>query len=227
MTLKDDDTFGRRLKRYTKVSLSAGKIAAQLAGDRYLGTSADPSKRAKQFMESLGDLKGPVMKIAQLLATIPDFLPDEYVTELLQLQANAPAMGWLFVKRRMRTELGLEWESKFKSFEKPAAAAASLGQVHRATSLEGKSLACKLQYPDMSSAVEADLKQFKIVLALYEQTNKAVLTKGVFQEIAERLREELDYELEAKHIALYTKILQPKPQVHLPIVHPELSTKRL
>ena len=76
-----------------------------------------------------------------------------------QLQANAPAMGWPFVRRRMAGELGPDWQSRFKSFEREAARAASLGQVHRAVALDGTPLACKLQYPDMGSAVEADLRQ--------------------------------------------------------------------
>ena len=87
------------------------------------------------------------MKVAQLLATIPDALPDEYVRELVTLQANAPAMGWPFVRRRMAGELGPDWQSRFRSFEREAARAASLGQVHRAVALDGTQLACKLQYP--------------------------------------------------------------------------------
>ena len=81
------------------------------------------------------------MKVAQIMATVPDALP-EYVQELQQLQANAPAMGWPFVKRRMAAELGAGWLARFAAFEHEAAAAASLGQVHRATSHEKKLLAC-------------------------------------------------------------------------------------
>ena len=76
------------------------------------------------------------MKVAQLLATIPDALPAEYASELMKLQSQAPPMGWAFVKRRMSAELGAGWESKFKSFEHHPAAAASLGQVHRARALD-------------------------------------------------------------------------------------------
>src|SRR5690606_35018031 len=82
--------------------------------------------------------KGPLMKAAQLLATIPDALPPEYARELAQLQANAPAMGWAFVRRRMASELGPDWQSKFARFDKEASFAASLGQVHRATLLDGR-----------------------------------------------------------------------------------------
>merc|ERR1712185_624149 len=99
------------------------------------------------------------MKAAQLLASIPDALPKEYAEDLRQLQSNAPPMGWTFVKRRMKAELGPDWQGRFAEFEREAAAAASLGQVHRAVLHDGTKVACKLQFPDMSSAVEADLRQ--------------------------------------------------------------------
>jgi predicted unusual protein kinase regulating ubiquinone biosynthesis (AarF/ABC1/UbiB family) len=92
------------------------------------------------------------MKVAQLMATIPDALPAEYVAELGKLQNQAPPMGWAFVKRRMTAELGPDWQRKFASFEHHPAAAASLGQVHRARAHDGSALACKLQYADMQSA---------------------------------------------------------------------------
>src|SRR5258707_11438635 len=142
---------------------------------------------------ALGGIKGTLMKVAQLLATIPDALPEEYVRELIQLQANAPAMGWPFVRRRMMGELGPDWPGRFKSFEHEAARAASLGQVHRAVAKDGRALACKLQYPDMGSAVEADLSQLKFILSLYERYDRAISTAEIHAEIGERLREELDY----------------------------------
>src|SRR3546814_13652219 len=83
-------------------------------------------------------------------------------------------MCWPFVRRRMATELGPDWQKRFARFEKEAAHAASLGQVHRATALDGRALACKLQYPDMGSAVEADLRQLRLVFAIYERGDRAV-----------------------------------------------------
>ncbi len=109
-----------------------------------------------------------------MLATIPDALPAEYAGELAQLQSNAPPMGWPFVRRRMAAELGPDWQKRFKSFEHEAAAAASLGQVHRAIGHDGRLLACKLQYPDMQSAVEADLHQLKLIFAVYRRYDRAI-----------------------------------------------------
>jgi predicted unusual protein kinase regulating ubiquinone biosynthesis (AarF/ABC1/UbiB family) len=85
----------------------------------------------------------------------PDALPPEYADELASLQADAPAMGWLFTRRRMVAELGPDWQQKLQSFSREAVSAASLGQVHRAVDLEGNQLAMKLQYPDMASAIDA------------------------------------------------------------------------
>jgi predicted unusual protein kinase regulating ubiquinone biosynthesis (AarF/ABC1/UbiB family) len=154
-------------------------------------------------------------------------LPEEYVRELIQLQANAPAMGWPFVRRRMMGELGPNWEKRFTRFEREAARAASLGQVHRAVALDGTPLACKLQYPDMSAAVEADLRQLKLAMSLYERYDRAVSTAAIHAEIAERLREELDYRREAAHMRLYREILKDEPGVAVPRPIEDLSTRRL
>ncbi|MEO0618318.1 MAG: AarF/ABC1/UbiB kinase family protein [Pseudomonadota bacterium] len=162
-----------------------------------------------------------------MLSTIPDLVPPEYAAELSQLQSQAPAMGWPFVKRRMQAELGPGWQARFASFEKEAAAAASLGQVHRATSLDGRALACKLQYPEMQSAVEADLAQFELAVSLYKRVDSAIDPSQMGEEIGARLREELDYDLEARHIALYSGIMADEPRIEVPNVLSELSTNRL
>jgi predicted unusual protein kinase regulating ubiquinone biosynthesis (AarF/ABC1/UbiB family) len=209
------------------VSTAVGGIAARLAGERYLGMKLDRGRHAADLKAALGGIKGPLMKVAQLLATIPDALPKEYVNELVQLQADAPSMGWPFVKRRMASELGPDWQKRFASFEHEAARAASLGQVHRAVGLDGRRLACKLQYPDMQSAVEADLSQLKFAMSLYERYDRAVSTGEIHAEIAERLREELDYEREARHIALYRRMLAKERGVSVPEIVGALSTRRL
>jgi predicted unusual protein kinase regulating ubiquinone biosynthesis (AarF/ABC1/UbiB family) len=187
----------------------------------------DRSKNASELAAALGGLKGPIMKVAQLMATIPDALPPEYTTELAKLQSDAPPMGWAFVKRRMIAELGIDWQRKFSTFEHHPAAAASLGQVHRARALDGSDLACKLQYPDMQSAVEADLQQLQWLFAIHRRMDPAIDTREIAKEIGARVREELDYGREAKHVALYRHILAGQQQVRVPRVWPELSTRRL
>jgi predicted unusual protein kinase regulating ubiquinone biosynthesis (AarF/ABC1/UbiB family) len=232
--MADDEgpSLGGRLGRYARVGTSVGGLAVRLAGERYLGWTLDRDKHASDLKAALGGLKGPLMKAAQLLATIPDALPPEYARELAQLQANAPAMGWAFVKRRMASELGPDWQAKFQKFDKEASFAASLGQVHHAIlpashPLGGREVAAKLQYPDMASALEADLDQLKVVFAIGQRFDPAIRTDEIQAEIRTRLREELDYRREAKHVALYRHMLCDEPNVHVPETVPDYSTDRL
>ena len=225
--MSEDDTLVGRVRRYTRVSSAVGGLAARLAGERYLGISIDKGRHAVELRRALGGLKGPLMKVAQIMSTIPQALPREYAEELAQLQANAPAMGWPFVKRRMTAELGPDWPARFASFAHEAAAAASLGQVHKASTADGTPLACKLQYPDMASAVEADLNQLKLIFAIYRRYDRGIDPSEVLAEIAERLREELDYERELKHLRLYRAMLSGEPGILVAAPHADLCTRRL
>src|ERR1700683_178432 len=225
--MSDEDSFTGRVRRYARVGTAMSGLAARLAGEGYLASGLARGRHVADLKAALGGIKGPLMKVAQLLATIPDALPEEYVRELIQLRSNAPAMGWPFVRRRMMGELGPDWEKRFKSFEHEAARAASLGQVHRAVALDGTRLACKLQYPEMASAVEADLRQLRLAMGLYERYDRAVSTADIHAEIAARLREELDYGREAAHMRLYREILRDETKVAVPEPVAALSTKRL
>jgi predicted unusual protein kinase regulating ubiquinone biosynthesis (AarF/ABC1/UbiB family) len=226
-TDRERNRLTARAKRYARVGANVGGVAARMAGQRYLGMKKDRGGNALALATALGGLKGPIMKVAQLLATIPDAVPLEYANELMKLQSEAPPMGWAFVKRRMSAELGADWQAKFKSFEHQPAAAASLGQVHRAVAKDSSALACKLQYPDMQSAVEADLNQLGVLFAIRRRFDTAIDTTEIAKEIGERLREELDYEREAKHVALYRDMLRKRDDIRVPQVRPELSTRRL
>ncbi len=219
--------FSARAARYARVGANVGGVAARYAGRRFLGGDGDRASDASALASALGRLKGPLMKVAQLMATVPDLLPPEYAAELQKLQSEAPPMGWAFVKRRMMAELGAGWEKKFAGFEHHPAAAASLGQVHRAQAHDGSALACKLQYPDMQSAVEADLQQLQWLLALRRHFASAIDTTEIAKEIGARVREELDYRREAMHVALYRKMLDGVDCVRVPRAWPELSTGRL
>jgi predicted unusual protein kinase regulating ubiquinone biosynthesis (AarF/ABC1/UbiB family) len=219
--------LGGRFRRYARVTGTMGNLALKMAGERYLGIKIDREEHAAKLRDALGGLKGPLMKVAQILATIPEALPREYAEQLANLQTDAPSMGWLFVKRRMAAELGPEWQSRFADFEKTASAAASLGQVHRATSHDGVKLACKLQYPDMASAVQADLRQLKLIFSLYERYDKAISTSDIHSELAERLEEELNYKREAANMRLYRDMLEGVDGAHVPDTIDDLSSERL
>lgn len=223
----EDNRLSKRLQRYAQVGSNVGGAAAKMAGARLLGVGIDRQANAEDIARALGGLKGPIMKVAQLLATIPEALPPEYAAELSQLQSDAPPMGKGFVRRRMAAELGADWRGRFVDFDQQAAAAASLGQVHRATAIDGQSVAVKLQYPDMQSAIEADLKQLQILFALHKRMDPVIDTSEMLKEIGARVREELDYVREARHMRLYRDILADEPLVQVPEPIEYLSTNRL
>ena len=216
--------FSKRVARYANLGTSAGSIALKFLGTRLLNKEHD--KNAEDLKNILGSLKGPIMKIAQLLSTVPDLLPEEYVNELTKLQSNAPPMGWNFVKRRMKNELGFDWLDSFDSFEKEPFAAASLGQVHRAV-YKGENVVCKLQYPDMNSIVDADVNQLKLIFSIYKKIDSSIDTSEIQKEISVRIKEELEYKQEQKHIQLFNLIFNEFNEVRIPKVYKEISTNRL
>ena len=224
---RERNRFSARLSRTAKVGANLTGAAAAFGAARLVGGDGADAQIAAALKAALGRTKGPLMKVAQMLSTIPDLLPPEYAEELASLQSGAPSMGWPFVRRRMRAELGETWEGKFKTFSHEAAAAASLGQVHRAIALDGQPLACKLQYPDMTSAVESDLAQLQTILGLVKRLGRYIDPSAIGEEISDRLREELDYAREAAHMRLYREMLAPFSAVAIPEPIADLSTGRL
>lgn len=222
-----EDGFGKRLARFARVSAGLTGVAARGAGRRLTGTDVFSAKNAADLTRVLGNLRGPVMKVAQFVATVPGVLPPDVAAPLLTLQSSAPPMGAAFVRRRMEAELGKDWEKKFKSFDRNAAAAASLGQVHRATAKDGRALACKLQYPAMDAAVEADVRQLKTALGIQRSFDGTIDTREFVTEISARLEEELDYKREAAHMKLYAIMLKDRADIAVPAPVEALSTKRL
>jgi predicted unusual protein kinase regulating ubiquinone biosynthesis (AarF/ABC1/UbiB family) len=223
----DGGNFFGEVRRFARTSGAVGGIAARITGERVFGIKTNQARHAEDLKSILGGLKGPMMKVAQFLSTVPDALPPEYAAQLAELQSNAPPMGWAFVRRRMAGELGADWERKFQSFGKEAAAAASLGQVHRATLPDGTDVACKLQYPDMPSTVEADLRQLRMAMAVYKRMDNAIIQDDIYAELVERLREELDYTREAAQMRLYRAMLADVPDVNVPEPVAEYTTRRL
>src|SRR6201984_3584448 len=204
---REKNRFTTRARRYARVGANVGGVAARLAGARLFGLALDRGKNAAELAAALGGLKGPIMKVAQLISTIPDALPPEYAAELAKLQSQAPPMGWAFVKRRMTAELGADWQEKFASFEHQPAAAASLGQVHRAQAPSGEALACKVLYPHRRPPVEPDFQQLQGIFAIHRRMDPTIDTTEIAKEIGARIREELDYRRELKHALLYGAML--------------------
>ena len=216
-----------RVARFTQVGVGLTGAAATFGASRLFGAGDADARNARALKEALGKLKGPMMKVAQMFATVPDLLPPEFAKELAELQTNAPAMSSVFVRRRMAAELGPDWAGRFAEFDLKPAAAASLGQVHRAVGHDGRPLAVKLQYPDMLSAVESDLGQMRAILSIGRRLFAAIDTTEIAKEIGDRIREELDYGREAKAMALYRTFFAGRDDIAVPDPVPELSTGRL
>jgi predicted unusual protein kinase regulating ubiquinone biosynthesis (AarF/ABC1/UbiB family) len=221
------DRLSSRLSRFAKVGAGLSAAGASYGANLLFAGDSATERNAKLVRDALGRLKGPLMKVAQVMSTVPDLLPPEFAKELSELQANAPPMGSGFVRRRMAAELGPDWQARFKSFELEAAAAASLGQVHRAVDLDGRALAVKLQYPEMESALESDLSQMRTLLSIGRTVYGAIDTSEISAEVTERLREELDYAREAKHMALYRGFFDARDDISVPEPIFGLSSKRL
>lgn len=221
------DRLSGRIGRFAKVGAGLGAAGASYGANLLFSGDGADARNAKLLKEALGRLKGPMMKAAQMFSTVPDLLPSELAKELSELQTNAPSMGASFVRRRMAAELGPDWASRFQSFDLNAAAAASLGQVHRATGPDGRALAVKLQYPDMQSAVESDLGQLRVLFALFKRLDGSIDPTAIADEVGDRLREELDYVREARHMALYKAFLHDRGDIAVPEPIFALSTRRL
>ena len=221
------DRLSGRMARFARVGAGLSGAAATFGANALFATGDAEARNARALKETLGRLKGPLMKVAQMFATVPDLLPPEFSAQLTELQTNAPAMGPAFVRRRMAAELGPDWQSRFAAFDLTPAAAASLGQVHRATAHDGRALAVKLQYPEMQSAVESDLGQLRVLFGLGRQMFGAIDTREVITEISERLREELDYVHEARSMSLYRAFFADRADIAVPAPRPQLSTGRL
>lgn len=223
--MNDDASLGQRISRIASVSATIGIAATKGMGAKVLGRDElIPSI----ITDALGKLKGPAMKVGQILAMVPGMLPDDMAESLMQLHSNAPSMGWPFVRRRMAFELGADWQSNFQHFEPHAAAAASLGQVHRARLTSGEVVACKLQYPNMPNIIRGDLDQLRFLLKMYMQAVPILNTTHIQEEIKDRLQEELDYTLELKHTEYFQQIFRnANLPVRIPNTFPDLSTHRL
>ena len=222
-----EDGLTQRLSRLVRVSVGLGGVAARGAARSFGGTRLISAENATDLTAVLGNLRGPVMKVAQFMATFPGLLPPDVAAPLLSLQANAPPMGPAFVRRRMQAELGQNWERKFRRFDRTPAAAASLGQVHRAVTNDGRILACKLQYPNMDAAVQSDVRQLRAALRVQRGIDPTIDTREIGEEIAARLAEELDYRREAAHMRLYRTMLGKTPEISIPEPIAPLSTRRL
>jgi len=193
---------------------------------------------ADKAFKTLGDMKGVALKLGQMVSymdgAIPAELTDVYQEVLARLQQQAPALKWSAIAPVLEDELG-PLDARFADFDEEPFAAASIGQVHRATLLDGRRVAVKVQYPGIDKAMRSDLKNADMFRGLMtpfmSMLGAGRATRGyvreVMAEIRARLLEELDYEREARTQARFRELLADEPDLVVPGVHPELSTRRV
>ncbi len=236
MTKKTTTTRTGRFLKLAKMTASvAGRYAGQKVQNVFASEDTADARRSKAYTrmadevaDTLGELKGAVMKLGQIASQTQDFLPKEFAAALQRLQKEAPPVEYAVIAAQVERELGALPEKLFRSFEREPHAAASIGQVHRAVTTDGREVVMKVQYPGVDESCDSDLKQLKLTLklgGLLKLPKESV--DAVFEEVKARLHEELDYENEAKNIDRFRKFHADHEGVLVPHVIPELSTRRV
>ena len=232
-----------RIRRSAKLGTALGTQAT-----RYAGTAAAnvvrSDEKAQERLETrhietalkmasvLGEMKGAAMKIGQMASFIDaDFLPPEYreiyQEELSKLRTHAPAMPWERVREVLEEEYDESPERVFASIEQEAFAAASIGQVHRASLHDGTPVAVKIQYPGIADALESDMANAGMLVRLARVLAPGLDAKAVASELRERVLEELDYEFEAQNQRNFARAYEGHPFIFVPKVHSRLSRRRV
>jgi predicted unusual protein kinase regulating ubiquinone biosynthesis (AarF/ABC1/UbiB family) len=189
-------------------------------------------QNALRIVESSRELRGAFMKLVQMLSMRDDLFPSEVLHILSVVQSSVPPMDYDLIRAQVKKELGKYPEQLFKSFDHEAFAAASLGQVHRAVLKSGEDVVMKVQYPGVDETVEQDLKNLQALLHVFTLITRDVLRQKfdaseIYQEMEERLKEELDYVHEANNIALFQRLFADDDNVIIPRVYPDFSSRRV
>src|SRR3984885_1579166 len=231
-----------RIARTARVGGLVTGQGARWAGMRTANRVRSPERAAaaqtertaalvKQLVDQLGQMRGAAMKVGQVLSMVEfDGLPederDSLQKKLAELRDDVPPVPFAKLERLMRDEFGGPLNRVFSEFDERAFAAASIGQVHRATTLDGEDVVVKVQYPGVAEAVETDLRNAMLLLPLVKRLAPSLDVKALASELRERIAEELDYELEAQNQRRIERLMRGHPFIYVPRVNTELSTRR-
>ena len=187
---------------------------------------------ARELVEQLGQMRGAAMKIGQVLSTvdftaIPEGEREEFKRTLAALRDEVPPLPYKRMEKLLREELGMPLSEAFEDFEHEAFAAASIGQVHRAVTRDGRRVAVKVQYPGVAEAVETDLRNLQVLLPLVKRLAPGLDVKALAAELRERIAEELDYEIEAQNHRAVERAWRGHPYAYVPPVDTGLSSRRV
>lgn len=227
-------------KRFMKLASMTASIATKTVSNSIRNFNADEDQKNEarsklfqdigvQIADTLGEMKGAVMKVGQIASQYKDIFPPEVAKAIAKLQRQAPAMPFAEIKQQVEKELGQPLNKSFAHFDEQPFAAASIGQVHKATLHNGTPVVVKVQYPGVDEACESDLKQVRLALRLMGviKVDKK-LQDRLFHEIQESLHEELNYEIEAQNLEVFRTFHQAlDSKIIIPKVYKEHSSRRV
>src|SRR3954462_3307892 len=232
-----------RIARTAKVSsLAAGQAARQLGTHATNLARSDEGKSAalerrhleaaEQIVTALGTMKGAAMKLGQVMSfldvgLVPEEYREDFQRKLAALRDAAPKVSFKDMQNVAEPDLGGKLSEFFSNFDEDAIAAASIGQVYRARTVEGRDVAVKVQYPGVNRAVRSDLQNIGLILRLMQRMAPGLDAKGLAEEIRERIGEELDYEVEAANQRRLSRLYRGHPFVVIPDVLTSLSGERV
>src|SRR3954471_4941581 len=232
-----------RIARTAKVSsLAAGQAARQLGTHATNLARSDEGKSvalerrhleaAEQIVTALGTMKGAAMKLGQVMSfldvgLVPEEHREEFQRKLAALRDAAPNVNFAGMRKVIESELGGPLKEFFAEFDADAIAAASIGQVYRATLHDGRDVAVKVQYPGVAAAVRADMQNLGMILRLMKRIAPGLDVKNTAEEIRSRIYDELDYELEAANQRSLARIFKGHPFIVVPGVVGDLSREKV
>ena len=243
MARDDDPIPTSRIRRTAKLGgLAAGQAvremgtrAANVVRDDEAGEAALSRRQleaAEQIVAVLGTMKGAAMKIGQVLSfldvgLVPEAYREEFQAKLAELRDAAPKVSFKDMKRVLESEYGDRLDEVFETFDPVPIAAASIGQVYKATLEDGRHVAVKVQYPGVAAAVRADMQNLGVIMRLLKSVFPGIDVKALADEIRERIHEELDYELEASNQKALSRLFRGHPFIYIPDVVTSLSREKV
>ncbi len=227
-----------RAGRMAKLGGLSGKVSASYLGTKVKGVFSNKEKRdedmkrsnlanIRRVVETLGEMKGAVMKVGQMLSLQADLLPPELADILADLQKQAPPVKFKLIQSRLREEWGTDYRRILKTIDRRPIASASIGQVHKAMLADGRKVVIKIRYPGVAEAVDSDMNNLRSIAATLGRAVSNTDFVPLFEEVRERLAEELDYLHEMRNLQLYSKAYADRPDVVIPEPIEEFCTSGL
>jgi predicted unusual protein kinase regulating ubiquinone biosynthesis (AarF/ABC1/UbiB family) len=234
----DDQIKGSRMRRAASMAGVAASVAARSATAKAVSGRSETAaanqqlKSAEALVKVLGGMRGAAMKVGQTLSAVdvgmvPEEVRPRFQEILASLQQDAEPVSFKALSKVITGDLGGRLSDHFADFDEEPLAAASIGQVHRATTRDGQDVAVKVQYPGITEAIQADLKNLRLALRLLDMIAPGINTGAIADEIRERISEELDYELEATNQRAMARAYRDHPFIIVPGVVTELCRERV